>query len=138
MKVHVFLSLTLLTLFAFGTAAFYSIPDPIESEWESKLEKRNQMAFKAMGKLSNQEYSAILSLMSDVNVSTALASSKKKSKYDLKKLKEVIAAMKNHPKFQAPKWMAADGSTFDSYGRYLEHQWGVPYPSEFNPFNPFE
>ncbi len=138
MKVHVFLSLTLLTLFAFGTAAFYSIPDPIESEWESKLEERNQMALKALTKLSKEEYAAVMSLMSDINVSTAVASSKKKSKYDINKLKQVIEAMKKHPKFQPAKWMAADGSTFESYGRYLEHQWGVPYPSEFNPFNPFE
>ena len=53
------------------------------------------------------------------------------------RLAEVIAEMKKKMKFEA-KWIASDGTTFTSRGEYLEYQWGVAYPSDINPYDPFE
>ena len=108
-------------------------------ETEISLQKRNAMAIQTLAKLSVEQRMAVMGLLSDVNEAASMtAKSSKQSKNNYAKLKEAIAELKNHPKFKPLKWMAADGSTFDSREEYLEYQWGVPYPSEGNPYNPFK
>ena len=104
---------------------------------EIDLEARNEMALDAIAKLSTQEQTAVLSLLSDMNEAASVKSdSSQKSKSNHKKFSDLIDAIQI--RFIEIKWMASDGSTFDSREDYLEYQWGVAYPSSTNPYNPFK
>lgn len=110
-----------------------------DNNLEETLQKRNQIAIKALASLSDNERGAVLSFISDVNEAASVTKkTNRKGRSSHADLKAAIRELRNHPKFQSIKWQAADGSTFDSRGEYLEYQWGVPYPSDINPLNPFE
>lgn len=113
-------------------------PNINQEELSMHLQKRNAFAIKALSKLSTEERMAVMGLISDVNEAASMtAKSSKQNKSEYARLKKVIAELKNHPKFKGLKWQAADGTTFENREDYLEYQWGVPYPSEGNPYNPF-
>ena len=115
-------------------------PNPPEnqSNQETTVGKRNNAALQAINKLTIAEQVAVISLISDVSfVASTDDGSGVLSEAEKARLAEVIAEMKKTMTIH-PKWMASDGTTFTSRGEYMEYQWGVSYPSDINPHDPFE
>ncbi|NND07612.1 MAG: hypothetical protein HKN87_14640 [Saprospiraceae bacterium] len=106
---------------------------PTTSEEDYYFANRDDIVAGGIRKLTAQERSAFLSLLSDANMYKSVrekdwAKHRKKIMESLKKLQE---------RMKGVRWMGPNGETYGSYSEYLEGAWGVPYPSEGNPYDPF-
>jgi len=119
--------------FAWTPQTQSALSSPTSTEEDYYFAKRDDIVAGGIGKLSAQERSAFLSLVSDANMYKSVkekdwAKHRKKITESLKKLQE---------RMKGVRWMGPNGETYGSYSEYLEGAWGVPYPSEGNPYDPF-
>ncbi|MEL6674777.1 MAG: hypothetical protein AAFR61_21395 [Bacteroidota bacterium] len=116
---HLLFSLLLLVGFSlvgfhphFNGLAEISQPD------ETVIAKRGQILAGAIKKLNAQEKAALLALMSDVSQSSSRKLPPKGRIFFDKQTREFLRF------FPVAKFMAADGTTFDTYAEYVAYQWG--------------
>ena len=92
-------------------------------EKRHEMEKRTELALQGMKKLNAEELSALLATAADISTSYKRKDYKPGLAEKIAKLRKIIAEVeeKMAKRFKV-RWMAADGSTFDNYNDYFEHQ----------------